>query len=412
MKKPTKVIDFVKIIEPIKGDISCTNDEIEKFKEEANEETEEIDILKKRIEELSWKIGIPNELNASSTNEITINRDLDLLLSGFEDKKYSKLPQLNNTEITVSIISGLIAVLIDVIFVGTPELIKIYKGGENFDGSILTKALRNLTDAEDSKLAPIFKWLSDKCKVPYDISAKSGIVTPNNHRLRSLSHDPFFGLLFAVADILMGTTTCIDNNGKLTVLPSPTKASSSQKWLAVIYYMGHIVSDVCTSRGIPVPGFFLTQFFTNEIGGASINNIAQSMYLDGYDLRHMASMSVPVLVKEMLINIYLKMNQENTVAINTIAGKEKSDLEFELKTYKMKFVADSIATSGNLVKFISPPVSGNPCGINMVQWMSFIRNGAIMLKAKTRDASGEETIFNRNVIDERWEILKNNEENI
>jgi hypothetical protein len=409
MKKPTGIIDFTKIIDPFKNDISDTNYEIKKFKKNLNEETDEIEILMKRIEELSSKIGIPSELNVSPNNEITVNKELDLLLEGFEGKECTKLPQLNSTEITVSIISGLIAVLIDVIFVGTPELIKIYKGGENFDGSRLTGVLRNLTDSEDSKLAPAFKWLSDKCKVTYDISAKKGIVTPNNHRLRSLSHDPFFGLLFAVADILMGTTTCIDNNGKLSILPSPTKASSSQKWFAVIYYMGHIVSDVCTSRGIPVPGFFLTQFFTNEIGGASVNNIAQSMYLDGYDLRHMASMSVPVLVKEMLINIYLKMNQETTAAISTIAEKEKQELDFELKTYKMKFIADSIATSGNLVKFISPPVSGNPCAINMVQWMSFIRNGAIMLKAKTRDASGEEIIFNRNVIDKRWELLKNNE---
>lgn len=162
-----------------------------------------------------------------------------------------------------------------------------------------------------------------------------------------------------------------------TIIVNPKKASTTEKWLAVIYYLGHIISDMCTARGIPILGFFVTQFFTARIGDSSIAKIAESMYEDGYDLRHMVSMSVPVFVKDSLINVYLKLIRESPDAIMGIAEREKYELDFKLKKYKMRFIADSIATIGNCIKFVSPPNCGNPCALNMVQWMAFIQNGII-----------------------------------
>jgi len=195
-----------------------------------------------------------------------------------QEKKFSRLPKLTTQDVVVSSIAGIISVIIDVVFVGTPEVVKVLGGGENFDGSILTSALRKFGNDKDGNLTSIFGWLSDKCKVPYDIPLKSGILTPNNHRLRSFSHDPLFGLFFAVADIILGTTTCINSQGMFTVLVNKNKAPTIEKWLSVLYYLGHIISDLCTARGIPIPGFCLTQFFAGETGESSIAQIAEAMY--------------------------------------------------------------------------------------------------------------------------------------
>ncbi len=97
---------------------------------------------------------------------------------------------------------------------------------------------------------------------------------------------------------------------------------------SVFYYIGHIVSDMFTSRGIPVPGFFLTQFFTNGGADNSIARIAEKMYLDGYDLRHFASMSAPIVVKDIILHLYLKLTQTSEFAILLpLVEREKAELD-------------------------------------------------------------------------------------
>ena len=132
----------------------------------------------------------------------------------------------------IASVAGIASVLIDVIFVGTPEVVKIYRGGERFDGSLSTTVLRKIGKTADGELIPILQWFSDVCKVPYDLSLQKGVMNPNNHRLRSFAHDPFLGLFFAVADILCGTTTCIDEEGRLRVLSRRKKCPNRKSiWL-------------------------------------------------------------------------------------------------------------------------------------------------------------------------------------
>lgn len=71
----------------------------------------------------------------------------------------------------------------------------------------------------------------------------------------------------------------------------------------------------------------------------------------------------------------------------------------------MKFFANSIATIGNAVKFVAPPNCGNPCALNIVQWMAFVQNSINMVAAKTRDSTAEEVMYNRQTINKRWEEL-------
>lgn len=317
---------------------------------------------------------------------------------------YKGITDLTPTDVTVSIIAGVVASVVDIVFVGTPEVVKLYKGGENFDGSVLTEQLRQVGNKDD-KLSEMLNWLSKKCKVPYDISCETGVVCPNNHRLRNFAHDPLMGILFAVVDIMLGTATCIDDYGCLKVLVTNRDYPDSQKILSLVYYLGHLLSDVCTARGLPVPGFILTQFFADG-SGDSLAETCEQMYKDGYDLRHFASMSVPVVVKNLIIDIYIKFFQLNDFCgLHTIAEREIEANSKKVLRYKLFLISDAVACSGNVLKFFLPPTAGNPTALNLPEWMSLLRNTIVSLKYQFREKDVEQVLFNRSIINENWEKL-------
>ena len=72
----------------------------------------------------------------------------DVLDAALQDKaeKPAALPKLSTVDIAISSLAGIIAIVIDAFLVGTPEVVKIYKGGERFDGSLLTAAIRKFGD--------------------------------------------------------------------------------------------------------------------------------------------------------------------------------------------------------------------------------------------------------------------------
>lgn len=369
----------------------------------------ELNELLERVQNLARKSNIELEnINPLNKNLEIFNLTLDEYLvenSNILNEKTIKFPKLNNVDVIVCSISSILSVLIDVIFVGTPEIVKIYRGGEIFDGSILTAMLRKIGNNPNTQVALILQWFSDKCKVPYDISAYKNTITPNNHRLRSFAHDPLFGLLFAIADIILGTTTCIDNSGKVKILVNKRKAPTIEKYLAIIYYFGHLISDICTARGLPIPGFCFMEFFQTEINNKSIAKIVEDMYLDGYDFRHMISMGIPIFINEIIIKIYSDLTKEIPNVISTISEKEKIKLDNKLKKEKMKFIANTSATLGNAIKFISPPNCGNPTAINLVQWVNFLQSGMAIVKSELRDISVEQAIDFRKSIDKKWKEL-------
>ena len=398
----------------IKKDISVVGNEIRQTETSVNIlVTEEADIrndlndLTARIQALANNMGVNvcalNLIDEVSIDEINLLLDEIIIIKD----KHRKFPKLSATDVVISNVAGIVAVAIDVFLVGTPEVVKIYKGGENFDGSVLTKAIRKLGEG---RLGELCKRLEAICRVPYDISVVKDGMYPQNHRLRSLSHDPFFGLFFSVFDIVMNTTTFIDDSGCLRILPNVSHPNSlTKKILSVFYFIGHIITDVFTARGIPVPGFFLTQFFTSGSSDESIARIAESMYLDGYDLRHFASMSTPVIVKDVIINLYLKLfDSADVYTPLPLAEREKEIVNINLKKEKMHFIANSIAVSGNVAKFFAPPYSCNPCSLNAPEWLAFIKSGANMLRAQFRDSSAETALENRTDIDLMWEALRLN----
>lgn len=403
MNEQNKVLSFNSDFKSIEKEIDNTNNNILNIFNNTSETTDMCEELKKELLSIPGGLVIHNTENDNETNKsvIEINNTINEIVKVKSKDNYD----LSTVDILVSILSGVIASIIDIVFVGTPEVVKIYKGGENFDGSILTKALRKVGN-DDSQLSDMLHWLSKKCQTPYDISTVKNVVYPNNHRLRSFGHDPLLGVLFAVVDIMLGTATVIDNNGNLRILINDKDFPKSEKFLSLIYYLGHLLSDVCTSRGLPIPGFVLTQFFQNGNDDKSLAKICEEMYIDGYDMRHLASMSAPVIVKNLIIDIYIKFfrNKELT-EIHNIAQHEIYQNSKDIFKYKLILISDVISCSGNAFKFFIPPTSGNFTALNLPEWSSLIRNGVINVKYVLRDKSVETVLNNRETINNNWYSL-------
>lgn len=401
-----QIIRYSEQLDPITDSIESLSREASDLAEERRALRREENALIDEIAQLADEMGLPVSLPDKLDEDLSVlNFEIqEAYLFAHPGPPPGKFPKLTTEEIILSSIAGLIAVAIDIFLVGTPEVVKIYRGGENFDGSTLTAALRKIGNGEDDPISNVLHWLSDKCKVPYDLSCVSGVVTPNNHRLRSLGHDPLFGLFFAVADIFMGTTTCIDNKGMLRVLAN-YQVPMSEKLLSVFYYIGHLLSDICTARGLPIPGFFLTQFFTDGGSDKSIARIAEGMYQDGYDLRHLASMSTPVAVKSLLIDCYLSLTKQEINPLLPVAEREYVELQHTLKREEMHLIADAIAVGGNVVKIFAPPNLGNPCALNIAEWFSLVRHGFSVFRSAVRDRTAETIIEQRSAINSAWDRL-------
>ncbi len=399
-----KLFDVSNIISPLSQALSAIKTDVTEMSVDVKDSQEEIKALYSQIRNISDSLYLNLNLSQEQEDFDEIDEEINLLILN-DFKKVKAFPKLDKYDIFVCGIAGVISVIMDFLLVGTPEIVKIYKGGERFDGSILTKAIRNVGN---EKIKPFTDLLCSKFRVPYDISAIPDGMYPQNHRLRNLAHDPIFGLLFAIFDIRCNTTTFIDDSGFLRIVEN-TKYHSTlkQKIFPVFYYLGHILSDFFTARGIPIPGFFTTQFFRDGASDSSIASIAEDMYLNGYDSRHLLSMSTPVLAKTIIIESYLRIkskSQDNTSI--SFVEKEISDLNKKIKKEKMLMIADSIAVTGNLVKIFAPPYCGNPCSINIAEWIDFIAEGIKIIKIANRDKSTEQILSNRDVINENWELLK------
>lgn len=367
------------------------------------------DMLREIKETLSNSYGVevPTVENDPISDEDV--KPLNIILDDISDPRLRGDFCLSAVDTLVGITAGVIASIIDIVFVGTPEVVKIYKGGENFDGSILTAALRKIGNGDD-QLSSMLEWLSHKCKVPYDISVQPGVVTPNNHRLRNFAHDPMIGLMFATADIVLGTATMVDANGKLCVLVNSKEYPQEEKLLAVVYYTGHLLSDVCTARGLPVPGFITTQFFAGDGSYNSIASISERMYKDGYDLRHLASMSVPVFIKNLITDAYLYLTMEDEHSpVRTIADREIRENQKLAYKYRMRLVSDAVSCGGNALKFFLPPTLGNMTALNLPEWVSLIKDTIAEAKYQLRDKHVELALFNREILSDNWDKLLDDE---
>ncbi|MGL4986918.1 MAG: hypothetical protein ACRC5H_07265 [Treponemataceae bacterium] len=155
------------------------------------------------------------------------------------------------------------------------------------------------------------------------INAEAKTLSPFNHRLKSLSHDPLLGFFFGVYDLINNTCTVV-SNGKLTTFATSKKSAitGDESIFQLLGQMfGHLLSDINApsakgNRGMGLPAPFmglLTMLKNISFDNSTFATQIEYMYLKGYDFRQFITTSIPMSIMEVLLRIFYTIKQ---VSIN------------------------------------------------------------------------------------------------
>jgi hypothetical protein len=423
----SRIITFDEEFNANKDQYKRINEDLGRVNATITEDSNKLMKLQKELETISKQLGISIPVNFNTagdkyTKELNDFHDftgnLPILYDDIEKsvkeeifKHPELLPKLNSVEISIIGIASAVAVIIDFLLVKIPKDVN-YLGKFNQEGSKVTEWLRTIGVDENGELKGFFKWCEKFAKVPYDKSTQKNIpgFYPKTHRLLSPSHDPLFGLIFGIIDILNGTVTAFDTQGGIHVIKS-YDVSFGNKILSPLLWLAHIVSDICTTMGVPIPGWGFTQLL--QVGNFGPNNrtladITKYMYLNGYDLRHLLTMSLSSTAIEIIIRGYCllcDLNEEESLkeVEATHLDKEYRKFKKDMKLHKMLAIASIFASSGNAIKVFA--YQGNPSAINLSQWIMLIREGIAITNMTLRDTTVEKVMRNRDRLNDEWSKL-------
>ncbi len=297
--------------------------------------------------------------------------------------EYNQIHRLDKYDIAISAAAGLLGAVVDILLVGIPQ-----KTPEGLKGAPLANYIRDWFDKrypedEMEKLAH-----SKVSKVPYDAQDNRHTeirvegLSAYYHRLLSLGHDPLLGLVFGVADILEGKMTTIDKTGKIVsqVMENYADRRESDIFAAIAKQIIHFKSDITTSMGLPAPLmslFNLLQFGKIGEEELTIAEIVQGMYYEGYDYIHFCTLSIPVMIVEVVTRIgyAIKRIKEGHSIKESIPFSLNHEKHPKLGT--MLFIGHSAATAINAGKVY---FTKNPMAINYPQWIAFAKYSYQQLK--------------------------------
>ena len=270
--------------------------------------------------------------------------------------------------------AGALAVLTDFFLVAIPK--DMPKGSQyaGQKGSVITKWL------QEKKFPPhVQKWLESRAKVPYDNTGGP------NHRLDTLGHDPVLGFIFGVIQLMQG-------------------GAGAQE--ALITQFLHLVSDVATQRGLPPPFFTLLRkldvgaFARSNGKTATIAQLVQWMYANGYDLRHFLTMGITPATIEIILRLYIMIRHYC----------EKDEVKFILadnpKYRSMLLSSHAIAAAGNVGKFYL--AAGNPLAVNYAEWLALLRYLAPSIKYWVLDRRRLKLAHMQQINEKGWQELVEN----
>ena len=337
-------------------------------------------------------VGGKNDLESIFTEaELQSNEEAIRILNG----EYNSLHRLDKFDVGISVTAAIVGAAVDILLVGIPK-----KGPGGSEAGPLSDFIRKKFDEkfppeEMEKLAN-----AKVSKVPYDAQDNRNTAVYVNglsayyHRLLSLGHDPLLGLIFGVFDILTGRMTTIDKTGRIVsqVMENYADRKECDIFAAIAKQLIHFKSDVTTSMGLPAPmmGLFnLLQFGSIAEEEQTIAEIVQGMYFEGYDFIHFCSLSVPVMLVEVIVRIgyaIKRMKEGHSIneSIPFSLNREKHP-----KLASMLFMGHTGAAAVNAGKVY---FTKNPLAINYPQWIAFAKYSykqlkwALVEKPELRDA--------------------------
>lgn len=325
------------------------------------------------------------------------------------NKEYNQIHKLNKTDIAISAIAGIVGAAVDILMVGIPQ-----KGPEGLEAGTLSNFIRKKFDEafpadEMEKLAN-----SKESKVPFDAQDNRNTtirvegLSAYYHRLLSLGHDPLLGFVVGVFNILTGRMTTIDKTGKFVsqVMENYADRKGSDIFAALAKQLVHFKSDITTSMGLPAPlmGVFnLFQFGSIGEYEQTVAEIVQGMYYEGYDFIHFCSMSIPVMITEVIVRISYAIKRINE-------GKRIRDsIPFSLNREKhpklatMLFIAHSGTTAINAGKVY---FAKNPMAINYPQWVAFAKYSYKQLKWTIVEKPFAREAYVEGKLEDSWKELE------
>lgn len=324
--------------------------------------------------------------------------------------EYNQLHHLDKYDVAISAAAGMLGAAVDILLVGIPQ-----KTPERLNGGMLANYVRawfdkKFPEEEMEKLSN-----SKVSKVPYDAQDNRNTteyvegLSAYYHRLLSLGHDPLLGLIFGVADILTGRMTTIDKAGKIVVQVMENYADRKETdiFAAIAKQIIHFKTDITTSMGVPAPMMALFNFLQfGEIGkyDQTIAEIVQGMYYEGYDFIHFCTLSIPVMIVEVVTRIgyaFKRIKEGYSV---------KESIPFSLnrkypKLATMLFIGHSAATAANTGKMF---FTQNPMAFNYSQWIAFAKYSYKQLKWVLLEKPNARDAYVHGVLNEQLaEVLEN-----
>lgn len=284
---------------------------------------------------------------------------------------------LDRYDVSIAVVSGLLAGLLDVFLVGVPAH-SGFLGSKSAEGGWLSNLFKDKSTQILS--ADRIKKFERAYKVSFDPSTNSRLrekvagLYPKTHRFHSLGHDPLLGFIFGVKDQLSGSFTAIDKTGHLITQQVAAPLLSGDNFFVAIAealktQFGHLASDVATKTGLPAPFMSLLMFLQfGKIGVKehSVAEISRYMYEAGYDFRHFMAGTVPVMVTETIVRLGYFVRSIS-------AGKNLADAvpsASNLSLRRQLLIAHAVATLVNAGKVY---FSGSILSINWSQMLTLLR---------------------------------------
>ena len=310
-------------------------------------------------ESVSW------DLVLTPQEQARIEAELDALREAFDAKH-----RLDTIDWSIAYLAGICGGLIDWLLVKIPKTSNATntpKLGEGEEG-YLSKKIKAWLSEDNESYKKIAKWCEEHAKVSYDYTT-AGTGGPRSHRLTSLGHDPIFGLIFGLVDIMAGKHTYISaKTGKIII----GKGACDPEILAAFWKpLVHLLSDIHTKAGLPCPGSFLTQLCNfGDIDGRTIAELARAMYQNGYDFRHYLAAGISTAITDVIVRLSYfgkrfgveKLSFRESIPFNIMGSP------YQPKLQTMLFTAHATATAFNALKV---GFSKNPLAINLPQWQVF-----------------------------------------
>lgn len=332
------------------------------------------------LAEAVLNVGTGNNLESLFTKEELKRNQQEILQLNAE---FNQLHMLDKYDVAICASAGILSGVIDLLLVGIPQ-----KTPDGLKGGSLSNYVRDWFDKKFSEDEMEKLANSKVSKVPYDAQDNRNTteyvqgLSAYYHRLLSLGHDPLLGLLFGVMDILTGRMTTIDKTGKVVsqVMDNYADRKESDVFAAIAKQIIHFKSDITTSMGLPAPMmalFNLLQFGSIGEEEQTIAEIVQGMYFEGYDFIHFCSMSIPVMITEVVIRLGygIKQIKEGNTIKESIPFSLNREKHPKLST--MLFIGHSAATAINTGKVY---FTKNPMAINYPQWIAFAKYSYSQLK--------------------------------